>query len=129
MKVHVVGHVLLTGKGVTSQVACANLCVCKDEAEVHEKFRDGDIIVISQTSNELLPILRKASGIITEVSGLNSHAAIVGLSLDIPVIIGALNATQILKSGSTVKIDAARGIVCSSTDTNSPETNVFSCKM
>ncbi len=44
---------------------------------------------------------------------MNSHAAIVGLALDKPVIVGAENATQILKSGTTVTLDAARGIVFS----------------
>ncbi len=58
-------------------------------------------------------ILRAASGIITEKGGADSHAAVVGLSLDIPVIVGAENATAILKSGTTVTIDAARGIVSS----------------
>lgn len=114
LKVHVVGHVLLSGKGITNKTVCANICVCNNDTEAFEKFVDGDILVIRQTNNELLPILRKASGIITEVGGLNSHAAIVGLSLDIPVIINAENATQILKSGTNVKIDASRGIVCSS---------------
>ena len=58
-------------------------------------------------------ILRAASGIITEKAGKDSHAAVVGLSLDIPVIVGAENATQILKSGTTVTIDAEKGIVSS----------------
>jgi len=44
---------------------------------------------------------------------MNSHAAIVGLALDIPVIVGAENACLRLKSGTTVTVDAARGIVCS----------------
>ncbi len=114
MKVHVVGHILLSGKGITSQFVNANLCVCNNDKEAFEKFKDGDILVISQTNNDLLPLLRKASGIITEIAGSNSHAAIVGLSLNIPVIIGAENATKILKSGANVKLDASRGIVCSS---------------
>lgn len=114
MKVHVVGHILLSGKGINDKTVCANLCVCKTEKEALEKFKDGDILVIPQTSNELLPILRKSSGIIAEEAGMNSHAAIVGLSLNLPVIVGAVNATHILKSGANVKLDATRGIVCSS---------------
>ena len=58
-----------------------------------------------------MQLLRSASGIITEADGRDSHAAVVGLSLDIPVIVGAENATLILKSGTTVTIDAAKGIV------------------
>lgn len=112
MKVQMVGHVLVSGKGVgTGASVCANLCVCQTEEEALARFKDGDILVIPQTSNALLPILKKASGIITEQPGSNSHAAIVGLSLDIPVIVDAENATKILKSGTVVSMDAMRGIV------------------
>lgn len=58
-------------------------------------------------------LLRRAKGIITEKDGLSSHAAIVGLSLDIPVICGAEHATQVLRSGITVTMDGATGIVYS----------------
>lgn len=69
--------------------------------------------MLFQTTNEMLPLLRRAAGIITEEDGVNSHAAIVGLAIDIPVITGATNATDILKTGSVVSLDAGRGIVSS----------------
>jgi pyruvate kinase len=56
-------------------------------------------------------VLRSAGGLIVEEGGSTCHAAIVGLSLDIPVIVGAENATKILKSGVTVTMDAKKGIV------------------
>lgn len=57
-------------------------------------LKDGDILVIPFTSNKLMPILKNASGIITEEDGTNSHAAIAGMAMDIPVIVGAENATK-----------------------------------
>jgi pyruvate kinase len=78
-----------------------------------KKFKDGDILVIPQTTNNILSLIKSASGVVTELGGTNSHAAIVGLALDKPVIVGAENATQILKSGTTVTLDAGRGIVFS----------------
>ena len=60
--------------------------------------------------------MKKASGIVTEAGGTNSHAAIVGLALDIPVIVGAKSAVSILKNGTSVTVDARRGIVCNSTN-------------
>ncbi|WP_069999692.1 pyruvate kinase [Cellulosilyticum sp. I15G10I2] len=111
IKVDVVGNILVSGKGITNKSVCANICVCKNDEEAIKKFNEGDILVIPQTSNELLPLLKKAAGIITEQDGLNSHAAIVGLAIDIPVIVGASQATSILKSGTVVMIDALRGIV------------------
>lgn len=111
MKVDVIGNILVSGHGVAGRKACANICVCHSEEEVKEKFQDGDILVIAQTSNEIVPQMQKASGVITEQSGTNSHAAIVGLAMDIPTLVGAKNATQILKSGTTVVLDAIRGNV------------------
>ena len=111
MKVHVVGDVLVKGTGVTEKEAVAPICVVRTPDEARRKFVSGEIIVVEETTNELMQILRSAAGIIAEKDGLSSHAAIVGLSLDIPVIVGAENATKILKSGTTVKIDAKKGIV------------------
>lgn len=112
MKVHVVGHVLASGTGVTSKSVCARLCVCKDAEEAMANFKDGDILVIPQTSNALFDIIKRSSGIITELPGSNSHAAIVGLAMDLPVLVGVANATNLLKSGAVVTLDAERGIVC-----------------
>jgi len=111
MKVQVVGHILVTGRGATNRVACAQLCVCHNEQEAFDNFRDGDILVISQTNNTLLPLVRKSSGLILEEDNLSGHGAVAGMSLDIPVIIGAKDATRILKSGSVVTLDAIRGVV------------------
>ena len=60
----------------------------------------------------MLPLLKTAAGIITETDGADCHAATVGMALDIPVIVGAANATLILKSGTAVTMDAEKGIVC-----------------
>lgn len=113
LKVHLVGDVLVSGTGVFNASVCGNLCVCKDEAQALATFKPGDILVIPQTSNNILSLMKDASGIITEASSINSHAAIVGLALDKPVLIGAENATKLLKSGTTVTLDTNRGIVFS----------------
>ncbi|MEA5144568.1 MAG: pyruvate kinase, partial [Candidatus Limiplasma sp.] len=111
MKVHVVGHILVTGRGVSRHAVHGSLCVATSEAEAERNFNEGDILVIRQTSNHLLPVVRKASGLILEDDDPNGHGAIAGMSLDIPVIIGADNATRILKSGAVVTLDATRGVV------------------
>lgn len=113
MKVHVVGHILTKGKGITQKSVCASLCVARSAEEAQSSFTDGSILVIRQTNNALLPLVRKAAGLIVEEEDPNGHGAIAGLSLDMPVIIGAENATKILKSGAVVTLDAARGVVCS----------------
>ena len=79
--------------------------------DLKKKFKDGDIIVMNDTSNEIMPQIRMSSGLILEVGGANSHGAIAGLSLDLPVITGAENATRILKTGAYVTLDASKGTV------------------
>ncbi len=111
LKVHIVGNVLTKGIGVTQKSVVGTLCVCKDEEEAIATFNGGEILVIPETSNRLMSQLKRAKAIITEKGDITSHAAIVGLTLDIPVICGANHATEILKSGITVTVDAARGIV------------------
>ncbi|RDU22164.1 pyruvate kinase [Anaerosacchariphilus polymeriproducens] len=111
MKVQVVGDVLISAKGVTKKVARGSVCVCNDIADLEKKFKNGDIIVASETNNEMLQYIKNASALVVERDGLSSHAAVVGLSLEIPVILGAKHATQILKSGSVITVDGERGIV------------------
>lgn len=113
LKVHLVGNVLVSGTAVTHQSIIGRVCVCKTEGKVSDKFKSGDIIVAPKTTNDMLPQLKKAGGIITEQDGLNSHAAIVASALDKPVIVGAKNAVELLKTGTTVKLDGSRGIVFS----------------
>lgn len=60
-----------------------------------------------------MELIRLSAAIVTEQDGLNSHAAIAGMALNKPVIVNAENATQLLKSGTTVTVDAMRGIVYS----------------
>ncbi len=113
IKVQVVGHILLKGRGIINKVVCASLCVCKEEEDVKKYFKPGDILVISKTSNAIIEELKQAAGLIVEEDGMNSHAAIVSLSLDIPILLGANSATEILKSGAIVTLDGGKGLVSS----------------
>ncbi len=111
LKVHIVGDILVSGTSITQNSVCANLCVCKTEEELVNKFEIGDIVVLPDVSPDILPILKNAGGIVCEAPDINSHAAITGLTLNKPTIVGARHATDILKSGTTVTLNAARGVV------------------
>lgn len=111
LKVQTVGKVLVRGNGTGTGVFTGELCVVRTPQEAEELFKDGNILVAPYTSNEMLPIIKRASAVIVEESGANVHASIVGMALEIPVITGADNAVQILKQGSVVTVDSDRGIV------------------
>lgn len=70
------------------------------------QMNKGDILVSETTSPELMVACHKATAIITNQGGLMSHAAIVSRELDIPCIVGASDATDILKDGDFIEVDA-----------------------
>jgi len=79
--------------------------------EEMKKMRQNNILVSEATSPDLLPAIKKASAIITNVGGITCHAAIVSRELGIPCIIGTKIATKVLKDGDLVEVDAEKGIV------------------
>ena len=74
-------------------------------------FSKGDILVTGMTRPEFLPIMKKASAIITDEGSITCHAAIVAREMKKPCIIGTKIATQVLKDGDFVEVDAVKGIV------------------
>lgn len=76
-------------------------------------FNPGDILVASRTGADYVDAIRKAGGIITEDESLTSHAAVIGLRLGVPVIVGVKQATQVIRDGAILTMDLQRGIVYS----------------
>lgn len=111
MKVHVVGHLLSRGQGLHGGKVVAPLCVIRNLEKDAKNFNTGDVIVCHQTTREMFSMLRKSSAIVLEDDNPEGHGAIAGMSLDIPVIIGAKNAPNILKSGAVVTVDGEKGTV------------------
>ncbi len=110
IKVHVAGDVLARGMGIGGRSATGRVRVVQriDEAK---DFARGDILVTTGTDSSLAPLLDRAAAIITEEGGLTSHAAIAGLTLGIPVVVGVAGAIGILTEGMQVTVDSARGLV------------------
>jgi len=110
IKVQVAGHILLRGRGINKKKVSGNLCVCHDMSDL-KQFKAGDIIVAKDTNNDMMEQIRQAAGLIVEAEDMNCHAAIVGLSLDIPVLLRAEQALEFLKSSAYVELDAENGVV------------------
>ncbi|TYR82174.1 pyruvate kinase [Priestia megaterium] len=111
MKVQVVGDVLAKGQGIGRKSAVGQVVVAKTAAEANEKMTEGAILVTNSTDRDMISAVEKASALITEEGGLTSHAAVVGLSLNIPVIVGVEGATTIFTDGQDITVDASRGVV------------------
>lgn len=112
VKVEVVNALLGKGTAVGQGSVTGRARVAKDALQLGD-FSSGDILVVPQTSAEFLEVIRKASGIVTEVDSLTSHAAVIGLRLGIPVIVGVKNATQVIRNGTILTLDMQRGSVYS----------------
>jgi phosphoenolpyruvate synthase/pyruvate phosphate dikinase len=76
-----------------------------------DQAQDGDIIVSTMTTPDFIPAMKKAVAIITDEGGVTCHAAIVAREMNKPCVIGTKFATQILKDGDMVEVDADNGIV------------------
>ncbi len=111
IRVHVVGDILLKGTGIGQAAATGKVCIARSAKDITCKFQPGDVLVVKAVDEETAAYAAKAAAIVAEEGGLTSHAAIVGLSFGIPVIVGADGATDRLPDGSAVTVDAARGIV------------------
>ncbi|MCZ0754866.1 pyruvate kinase [Anoxybacillus sp. J5B_2022] len=111
MKVHVIGDMIARGQGIGRKSAFGKVVVAKTAEEALHKMVEGGILVTYSTDADMVKALEKAAAIITEEGGLTSHAAVVGLSLGIPVVVGVQNATTILKDGQEITVDAGFGAI------------------
>lgn len=111
MKIQLIGSKLVEGQGVGSRSVVANAVVAKTAEEAIANAKDGMVLVVPTTDKEFMPAIEKASALVVEDGGLTSHAAVVGIAKDLPVIVGAKGATSAVKDGEVVTVDSRRGIV------------------
>ncbi|WP_459810354.1 phosphoenolpyruvate synthase [Halopiger thermotolerans] len=76
-----------------------------------DKVGEGDIIVTEMTMPDMVPAMKRASGIVTDEGGMTSHAAIVSRELGVPAVVGTTNATSVLEDGQVVTLDGDKGQV------------------
>jgi len=102
------GKPLLTGASVGNAIASGKAVLIHNPGDADE-FPEGSILVTHRTDPDWLPLMRKAAAIITDTGGTTSHAAIVSRELRVPAIVGAGNATSLIKSGDVVTVDCSAG--------------------
>jgi pyruvate kinase len=112
IKVEVVTAVLGQGIGLGQGSVSGRARVAHNGIDA-TNFNPGDILVAPRTGADFVEAIRKAGGIITEDESLSSHAAVIGLRLGVPVIVGVKKATEVIKDGSILTLDMQRGLVYS----------------
>ncbi|MEK7463624.1 MAG: PEP-utilizing enzyme [Patescibacteria group bacterium] len=110
-----VPKVSIETKEIRGQSACKGIAKGRVRIIMSKKdiglLEQGEILVTSMTTPEYLPAMQKSSAFVTDEGGITCHAAIVARELGKPCIIGTKNATQILKNGDMVEVDANAGII------------------
>ena len=102
------GKLLCQGSAVGGKIGQGEANVIKNVAKIAE-FKKGQVLVTEMTDPDWEPIMKIASAIVTNSGGRTSHAAIVSRELGIPCIVGAGNATHVIKDGQNVTVSCAEG--------------------
>jgi pyruvate,water dikinase len=102
------GERLLTGISIGGAIATGKVCLIKSVSEI-DRFEEGSILVTGMTDPDWVPIMQKASGIITDFGGRTCHAAIVSRELGVPAVVGTGEATQKLSDGQAITLSCAEG--------------------
>lgn len=111
MKIQLIGSKLIEAQGVGGRTVVANAVVASTAEEAIAKAKDGMVLVVPTTDKEYMPAIEKAAALVVEDGGLTSHAAVVGIAKDLPVIVGAKDATTVIQDGELVTVDPRRGII------------------
>jgi pyruvate,water dikinase len=104
------GRVLVRGLAASAGRASGRVRVLAS-ADQGDQLRDGEVLVARMTSPDWVPIMRRAAALITDGGGVTCHAAIVARELRVPCVVGARDATTVLRDGELVSVDGALGVV------------------
>ncbi|WP_407891139.1 pyruvate kinase [Lacticaseibacillus sp. N501-2] len=111
MKAQMIGSKLVEGSGVGDESTVGKAVLASNADEAASKMSKGDILVVKTTDKDYLPAIEKAAALVVENGGLTSHAAVVGIAMGIPVVVGATGAMDAITDGQVITVDSRRGII------------------
>ncbi len=104
------GPVIVEGFGASPGIGAGKVVLVQDISQL-SNVEKGAIMVTEMTTPDMVPAMERAAAIVTNSGGLTCHAAIVSRELGIPCIVGTSNATEVLKNGQQVTVNANDGKV------------------
>lgn len=115
LRIDMVGDVLHKGKGVGTGTATGKTKVIRVKEDLKKAFNTGDVLVATETDNDYMELMRKASAVIVGPveDEKDCHAAIAACALGIPVIMCKVKAIDVVPENLLVSIDAKTGFVSS----------------
>jgi pyruvate,water dikinase len=103
-------EIIVRGLGASPGMASGTVKIINKIDEL-DKIQEGDTMVTTMTTPDMVPAMKRSSGIVTDEGGITCHAAIISRELGIPCVVGTGNATEVLKENSKVTIDGKKGLV------------------
>ena len=114
IKVEVVQSIVATGQGYGHGCVSGPARIVRSGQE-SSKLLKGEILVATSTDANYIEAIKHAAGVVTEESGVTSHAAVIAMRLGLPVMVGVSGATEIIRNGAIVTLDPENGIITSGT--------------
>ncbi|SIO11100.1 pyruvate kinase [Carnobacterium alterfunditum] len=111
MKIQLIGTKLVSGQGVGTDAVIGKAIVATSAEEANKNAVEGGILVVKTTDKDYLLAIEKSSALVVEQGGLTSHAAVIAIAMNIPVIVNVENATTLIKNDELITVDSRRGIV------------------
>jgi pyruvate,water dikinase len=102
--------ILVKGLGASPGIAGGPVKIFSEEMSLDE-VKEGDVMVTQMTTPDMVPAMTRAAAIVTDEGGMTCHAAIVARELGIPCVVGASDATKVLRDGMMVTVHGQMGVV------------------
>jgi pyruvate,water dikinase len=80
-------------------------------AEDMGTLQPGEVLVVHTTDIGWTPLFLLAAGVVTELGGPLSHAAVVAREFGVPSVVNVEGATRAIRTGEYVRVDGERGVV------------------
>ncbi|MBI5207106.1 MAG: phosphoenolpyruvate synthase, partial [Candidatus Firestonebacteria bacterium] len=100
--------IIVTGQAIGKKIGQGSAIILSDPNQIRE-FKHGNVLVTDMTDPAWMPIMKKASAIVTNRGGRTCHAAIVSREMGLPCIIGTTNATEVIRSGQSITVSCIDG--------------------
>jgi pyruvate,water dikinase len=71
----------------------------------------GEVLVVHTTDVGWTPLFLVAAGVVTELGGPLSHAAVVAREFGVPSVVNVEGATRAIRTGDRLRVDGDRGVV------------------
>jgi len=101
-------ELLCSGRAIGASVSSGRARIIQSPSEI-QRFAKGDLLVTERTDPDWEPILKIASGVITNQGGRTCHAAIIAREMGITAIVGTGDATERITDGEQITASCCEG--------------------